>query len=144
MNSLLNYKKTQLGSVVSGVCAISPTSVELEKKSKNSVLQPTSRYHSPKLNNPQKHWTRPVRGPTPEWVGGWDRNWTKCGGRLLSRGRFFFLVNELAQVLHYPEGRLVGWLPPPHLIRRDDVGPTYSRIRYNGSLRDRSSNRDRR
>ena len=55
-----------------------------------------------------------------------ERNWTESGGKAPQPG--FLLVGELAQVPHYPtlpgdEG-VPGWLSPPRLIFRDQVGST--------------------
>ena len=44
------------------------------------------------------------------------------------------LVGEVAQVPHYPDRWLSGWLSPPHLIPKDQVGSTYSRVRIQRQL----------
>ena len=62
-------------------------------------------------------------------MGKVDRNWTKSGGRLFFSWPGALFVGELAQVPHYQEGLRSGWLSPPHLIPRGQVGSTYSRIR---------------
>ena len=73
-----------------------------------------------------------IRGPTPEWVG-----WTATGPSP-AEGHLpwpeFLLVGELAQVPHYPERWLSGWLSPPNLTLRGQAGSTCPRIRIQRQL----------